>query len=67
MPVRTAKKRPAVDVREDFQQTPLWAPRVTTGADGRAPITLTLPDNLTTWRVDARKPRKPKSARQRRT
>ena len=49
-----ARNAPAVDVREDFQQTPLWAPRVTTGADGRASITLTLPDNLTTWRVDAR-------------
>ncbi len=43
-----------VSVRQDFQQTPLWAPRVTTDAEGRASVTLTLPDNLTTWHVDAR-------------
>ena len=43
-----------VSVRQDFQQTPLWAPRVTTDAQGRASVTLTLPDNLTTWHVDAR-------------
>ena len=43
-----------VSVRQDFQQTPLWAPRVVTGADGRASVRLTLPDNLTTWHVDAR-------------
>ncbi|MEB2286532.1 MAG: Ig-like domain-containing protein [Anaerolineae bacterium] len=43
-----------VTVRQDFQQTPLWAPRVVTDAAGRASLTLTLPDNLTTWRVDAR-------------
>ncbi len=44
----------AVTVREDFQQTPLWAPRVVTGVDGEASVTVTLPDNLTTWHVDAR-------------
>lgn len=43
-----------VTVRQDFQQTPLWAPRVVTDAAGRASLTLTLPDNLTTWHVDAR-------------
>jgi uncharacterized protein YfaS (alpha-2-macroglobulin family) len=43
-----------VAVRQDFQQTPLWAPGVVTDGTGRASLTLTLPDNLTTWRVDAR-------------
>ncbi len=43
-----------VDIREDFQQTPLWAPRVTTDETGQGSVTVTLPDNLTTWHVDAR-------------
>ncbi|MGQ9848669.1 MAG: Ig-like domain-containing protein [Aggregatilineaceae bacterium] len=43
-----------VTIRQDFQQTPLWAPRVVTDASGQATVTVTLPDNLTTWRVDAR-------------
>ncbi len=41
-------------IRQDFQQTPLWAPRIVTDASGQAVVTVTLPDNLTTWRVDAR-------------
>ncbi len=43
-----------VQVREEFLQTPLWAPHVVTDANGRASVTVTLPDNLTTWQVDAR-------------
>jgi len=43
-----------VTVREDFQQTPLWAPHVVTDATGQASVAVTLPDNLTTWHVDAR-------------
>ncbi len=43
-----------VTVREDFQQTPLWAPHVVTDATGQASVSVTLPDNLTTWHVDAR-------------
>lgn len=44
-----------VAVREDFQQTPLWEAHVVTDADGRATVTLeALPDNLTTWALDAR-------------
>ncbi len=45
---------PEVTVRQDFQQTPLWAPRVVTDATGQASVSVTLPDNLTTWHVDAR-------------
>jgi uncharacterized protein YfaS (alpha-2-macroglobulin family) len=43
-----------VAVREDFQQTPLWAPRVVTDQTGQASVEVTLPDNLTTWHLDAR-------------
>ncbi|NLX10997.1 MAG: hypothetical protein GXY36_15210 [Chloroflexi bacterium] len=45
---------PEVTIRQDFQQTPLWAPRVVTDASGQATISVTLPDNLTTWHLDAR-------------
>jgi hypothetical protein len=41
-------------IREDFDYTPLWAPHVVTNADGEATVSVTLPDNLTTWRLDAR-------------
>lgn len=43
-----------VAIRQDFQQTPLWAPRVVTDVSGQASVSVTLPDNLTTWHVDAR-------------
>ncbi len=43
-----------VTVRENFEQTPLWAAHVITGADGRASVSVDLPDNLTTWTLDAR-------------
>ncbi len=43
-----------VTVREEFEQTPLWAAHVVTGADGRASVAVDLPDNLTTWQLDAR-------------
>ena len=43
-----------VEIREDFQQTPLWAPRVVTDETGSATVEVTLPDNLTTWHLDAR-------------
>jgi uncharacterized protein YfaS (alpha-2-macroglobulin family) len=41
-------------IREDFIYTPLWVPHVVTDENGRATVTVTLPDNLTTWRLDAR-------------
>jgi len=43
-----------VDVRRDFKVTPLWSPNIITNADGRASVTVKLPDNLTTWRLDVR-------------
>lgn len=45
---------PPVEIREDFQQTPLWAPRVVTDVTGQGSVSVTLPDNLTTWHLDAR-------------
>ena len=42
------------EVRSNFLDTAYWRADVTTGADGRATISVTLPDNLTTWRLDAR-------------
>jgi len=42
------------EVRRDFRDVALWAPTVTTGADGHAEVQVTFPDNLTTWRVTSR-------------
>jgi uncharacterized protein YfaS (alpha-2-macroglobulin family) len=42
------------DVRTKFIDTPLWLPSVITAADGTAQVSVTLPDNLTTWRLDVR-------------
>mgnify|MGYP005842515257 CR=1 FL=1 len=38
-------------VRQDFPETAFWDPVVRTDPDGRARVTVTLPDNLTTWRM----------------
>jgi uncharacterized protein YfaS (alpha-2-macroglobulin family) len=40
--------------RTNFVDTPLWLPALASGADGKATASVTLPDNLTTWRLDAR-------------
>ncbi|MBK7600600.1 MAG: hypothetical protein IPJ07_19640 [Acidobacteria bacterium] len=41
-------------IRKEFKDTAFWQPDVVTGADGKATVKLTLPDNLTTWRATAR-------------
>jgi uncharacterized protein YfaS (alpha-2-macroglobulin family) len=41
-------------VRQNFKDTAFWSAVVNTDADGRAQVQVTLPDNLTTWRLDAR-------------
>ena len=41
-------------IRKEFKDTAFWQPEVVTGADGKATVKLTLPDNLTTWRATAR-------------
>ncbi len=43
-----------IEVREDFPDTAFWNAQVITDEDGEASVTVTLPDNLTTWRMDAR-------------
>ncbi len=41
-------------VRSQFADTAFWDPVVRTGKDGKAQVTVQLPDNLTTWRMQAR-------------
>jgi uncharacterized protein YfaS (alpha-2-macroglobulin family) len=41
-------------IRKNFKDTAFWQPDVLTGADGKATVKVTLPDNLTTWRATAR-------------
>ncbi|HLY29255.1 MAG TPA: Ig-like domain-containing protein, partial [Aggregatilineales bacterium] len=41
-------------VRQEFITTPVWSPTLTTDSGGNATLTVTLPDNLTTWKLDAR-------------
>ncbi len=45
---------PAITVRSNFADTAYWAAAVTTNAAGRATVRVKLPDNATTWRLDAR-------------
>ncbi len=39
--------------RSNFVDTAFWAPAVRTDQNGRAQVTVQLPDNLTTWRMQA--------------
>lgn len=41
-------------VREDFPDTAFWLGNLETDANGIAKVTMTLPDNLTTWVADLR-------------
>ena len=41
-------------IRERFPDTAYWNGHVTTDANGEAVVEIELPDNLTTWRMDAR-------------
>ena len=41
-------------VRQNFKDTAYWSAVVTTDAEGKARVSVTLPDNLTTWSLDAR-------------
>jgi len=43
-----------IDVREEFPDTAFWEAHLVTGEAGEASVSVTLPDNLTTWRMDAR-------------
>ncbi|MBI4671424.1 MAG: hypothetical protein HY741_07110 [Chloroflexi bacterium] len=41
-------------VRRNFQDTAYWKADVVTDANGKATVTVTLPDNLTTWNLTAK-------------
>lgn len=43
-----------VEIRGEFIDTPYWNAHIVTGPDGTATFDVRLPDNLTTWRLDAR-------------
>jgi hypothetical protein len=43
-----------ITVRQDFKDTAYFAAQVTTDEDGTAQVKVSLPENLTTWRADAR-------------
>lgn len=40
--------------RSEFADTAAWYPALVTDASGQVAVTLTLPDNLTSWRISAR-------------
>ncbi len=42
------------DVRRDFRDTAFWQANLLTDNDGRATVEITLPDNLTTWRLSSK-------------
>ena len=42
------------EVRDDFRDLAHWEAIVTTDANGEATVTVKLPDNLTTWRLNAK-------------
>ena len=42
------------EVRTEFPDIAFWRASVKTGEDGKATVEVTLPDNLTTWVMDAR-------------
>jgi uncharacterized protein YfaS (alpha-2-macroglobulin family) len=43
-----------IQVRGFFPDTAFWQAQLVTDANGEARVMITLPDNLTTWRMDAR-------------
>lgn len=43
-----------MQIREQFLDTAYWNASVETGSGGEATLSVKLPDNLTTWRMDAR-------------
>jgi len=48
-----AKAEPQITARKKFPDTAYWQPALQTDDDGKATISVTLPDNLTTWRATA--------------
>lgn len=48
------KEAVGIEVRREFPDTAYWNPAVITGEEGRATVSFTLPDALTTWRATVR-------------
>ncbi|HBY94011.1 MAG TPA: hypothetical protein DEP84_08625 [Chloroflexi bacterium] len=42
------------EIRQEFPETALWEPTLVTDEQGKAEVSVTLPDNLTTWTMTAR-------------
>lgn len=42
------------EVRQNFQDTAAWIPRIVTDSTGKASVTIRLPDNVTEWRATVR-------------
>ena len=42
-----------VEIRTDFSETAMFMPQLRTDAEGRVAITFTMPQSLTTWRLNA--------------
>ncbi len=57
MPAAAAREAPniappeGVEIREEFSDTAFWSPTLVTDENGQASVSVTLPDNLTTWVV----------------
>ncbi len=55
MPASAAREAPniappeGVEIREEFSDTAFWSPALVTDENGQAGVSVTLPDNLTTW------------------
>ncbi len=49
--IRPAKEEPRI--REFFPETFIFEPALITGTDGKADLSLTMPDAITTWRVSS--------------
>ena len=45
------KSEPKITARKKFRDTAFWKPNAETDGNGRASVTMTMPDNLTTWRT----------------
>jgi alpha-2-macroglobulin len=50
---RTVSAPPMIKTRKDFRATAVWAPRLVTDANGRAHVSVAMPDSLTRYRVVA--------------
>ncbi|MCX7753816.1 MAG: Ig-like domain-containing protein [Anaerolineales bacterium] len=43
-----------LQIRENFLDTAFWKADIVTDSQGKARLTITLPDNLTTWQIESR-------------